>query len=111
MTSNAKYVEQSLRKTLVTPSRFYRVSSATMMKQPMKWLNVSCVSLALFMSISLAGCHVHQHILVIPVEDAKEQTDGLRRVFEVCFPDRGNDQTIEHRIKGQAFNTHRTGCV
>ena len=67
--------------------------------------------MCLWLFMSLAGCHVHQHILVIPVEDAKEQTDGLRRVFEVCFPDRGNDQAIDLRVKGQAFNTHRTGCI
>ena len=72
-----------------------------MMRQPMKWLSVCCVALVSLLFTSLVGCHVHQHMLVIPVEDA----------FEVCFPDRGNDQTIEHRVNGQAFNTHRTGCV
>lgn len=87
------------------------------MKQRTTWRNASSViqpllpyisllPLLLFVVILLSGCHVHTHahvhqIIMVPVDD----------VTDLCFPERGSDQSVDVRLQGHAFDSAQTGCI
>lgn len=84
--------------TSITESRSFPVTNVYLTPRMTSMYVIGClVALLLLLSISCAS------VQVIPVEDIPE--------FDMCFPDRGDEVSMELRARGFARDSATTGCI